>query len=134
MQNDEEEIRQLVATWMAATKNGDVKTVLELMSDDVVFLVAGQPPMIGKSGFAETAKTQASHGPVQVDGTSEIQEVKVFGEWAFMWTNLTVTITPPGGAATMTRSGYTLSILKKQNGKWLMARDANLLAPVTKSG
>ena len=61
MQNDEEEIRQLVATWMAATKNGDVKTVLELMSDDVVFLVAGQPPMIGKSGFAETAKTQASH-------------------------------------------------------------------------
>jgi uncharacterized protein (TIGR02246 family) len=44
MQNDEQEIRQLVATWMAATKSGDVKAVLELMSDDVVFLVAGQPP------------------------------------------------------------------------------------------
>ena len=46
MQNDEQEIRQLVATWMAATKSGDVKAVLELMSDDVVFLVAGQPPML----------------------------------------------------------------------------------------
>src|ERR1044071_10338892 len=52
MQNDEQEIRNLVATWMAATKSGDVKAVLELMSDDVVFLVAGQPPMMGKSAFA----------------------------------------------------------------------------------
>src|SRR5262245_24201857 len=117
MQNDEQEIRQLVATWMAATKSGDVKAVLELMSDDAVFLVAGQPPMIGKSAFAEAAKAQASHGPVQFDGTSEIQEIKVFGDWAFMWTNLTVTITPFGGAAAMTRAGQTLSILKKQNGK-----------------
>lgn len=29
MQNDEQEIRQLVATWMSATKSGDVKAVLE---------------------------------------------------------------------------------------------------------
>lgn len=134
MQNDEEEIRQLVATWMNATKNGDVKTVLELMSDDVVFLVAGQPPMIGKSAFAEAAKAQASHGPVQFDSTSEIQEIEVFGDWAFMRTNLTVTITPPGGAEPMTRAGHTLSVLRKENGRWLMARDANLLSPATKAG
>lgn len=133
MQNDEQEIRQLVATWMSATKGGDVKAVLELMTDYVVFLVAGQPPMIGKSAFAATAKAQASHGPVQFDGTSEIQEIKVFGEWAFVWTRLTVTITPPGGER-ITRAGHTLSILKKQSGKWLLARDANLLSPVSKSG
>ena len=134
MQNDEQEIRQLVETWMIATKRGDIETVLSLMAEDVVFLVAGQPPMIGKSAFAEAAKAQASHGPVQFDGRSEIQEIKVFGEWAFIWTKLTVTITLPGGAAPMTRAGHTLSILKKQNGKWLLARDANLLAPATKSG
>jgi hypothetical protein len=45
MQSDEQEIRQLVATWMEATKAGDADTVLSLMADDVVFLVAGQPPM-----------------------------------------------------------------------------------------
>lgn len=132
MQNDEQEIRQLVATWMAATKSGDVKAVLDLMTEDVVFLVAGQPPMIGKSAFAEAAKAQASHGPLNFDGTSEIQEIKVLEEWAFMRTKLTVTITPPGGAAPMTRAGHTLSILRKENGKWLLARDANLLSPVSK--
>jgi uncharacterized protein (TIGR02246 family) len=134
MQNDEQEIRQLVATWMAATKSGDVKAVLELMSDDVVFLVPGRAPMIGKSAFAAAAEAQLSHGPVQFDGTSEIQEIKVIGEWAFMWTKLTVTMTPPGGAEAMKRAGHTLSILRKENGRWLLARDANLLSPVSKSG
>ena len=46
MQNDEQAIRQLVATWMAATKAGDMETVLSLMADDVVFLLPGRPPMI----------------------------------------------------------------------------------------
>jgi uncharacterized protein (TIGR02246 family) len=65
-------------------------------------------------------------------GTSEIQEIKVLGDWAFMWTKLTVVVTPPGGAQPMTRAGHTLSILKKQNGKWVLARDANML--VSSSG
>jgi hypothetical protein len=30
----------------------------------------------------------------------------------------------------MVRRGHTLTILRNENGKWLLARDANLLAPV----
>jgi uncharacterized protein (TIGR02246 family) len=106
MVSDEEEIRQLVATWMAATKAGDLETVLSLMAEDVVFLVPGQPPMIGRSAFAATAQSQQSQGPVQFDGTSEIQEIKLLGEWAFMWTKLTVVVTRPGGAPPVTRRAY----------------------------
>ena len=119
---------------MAATKAGDVETVLSLMAEDVVFLLPGQPPMIGKSAFASAARAQSNQGPVQFDGTSEIQEIKVLGDWGFMWTKLSVVATPPGGAPPMTRAGHTLSILKKQNGKWVLARDANMLAPVQKPG
>ena len=43
MKSDEQEIRQLVAAWMAATKAGDIETVLGLMADDVVFLMPGRP-------------------------------------------------------------------------------------------
>ena len=32
------------------------------------------------------------------------------------------------------RAGHTLSILNQQNGKWALARDANMLAPVPESG
>jgi ketosteroid isomerase-like protein len=47
-----------------------------------------------------------------------------------MWTRLTIVLTPPDGAQSMTRAGHTLTILKKQNGKWVLARDANLLVPM----
>lgn len=130
MQSDEQEIRQLVATWMAATKTGDIETVLSLMAEDVVFLLPGRPPMVGKANFAAAAQAQSAQESPHFDGTSEIQEIQVCGEWAFMWTRLSVVVTPPGGGPSMTRAGHTLSILKKQNGKWLLARDANMLSPV----
>ena len=128
MQTDEQEIRQLISTWMTATKAGDVEKVLSLMADDVVFLVPGQPPM-RKADFASKARAQSGQDAPQIDGSSEIQEIKVLGEWAFMWTRLTVVMTPPNGAEPMRRAGHTLTILKKQNGRWVIARDANLLAP-----
>ena len=129
MQSDEQEIRQLVSTWMAATRSGDVGTILSLMTEDVVFLVTGGHVM-RKADFAAAARAQAGGDSPQFEGQSEIQEIKVLGDWAFMWTRLTVTAKPPGNAPASTRSGHTLSVLRKQNGKWLLARDANMLAPI----
>jgi uncharacterized protein (TIGR02246 family) len=64
-----------------------------------------------------------------MEGDSEIQEVQVLGDWAFLWSRLRVVATPPGGTPTE-RAGHTLTILRKENGRWLLARDANLLSPV----
>lgn len=129
MESDEPEIRQLVSTWMAATKAGDVEAVLSLMADDVVFLMPGQPVM-RKADFAAAARAQSGQERPRFDSTSEIQEIKILGDWAFMWTKLTVVVTPPGDGKPMTRAGHTLSVLKKQSGKWVLARDANMLSPV----
>jgi uncharacterized protein (TIGR02246 family) len=134
MESDEREIRQLVSTWMTATKAGDIQTVLSLMAEDVVFLLPGQSPMVGKSAFVAAAQARSDETPPRFDCASKIQEIKVLGEWAFMWTKLTIVITSAGGAPSMTRAGHTLSILKKENGKWVLARDANMLSPVSKSG
>jgi ketosteroid isomerase-like protein len=90
--DDESRIRALVATWMSATRSGDVATVRSLMTDDVVFLVAGQPPF-GKQKFAEAMQA-------------------------------------PAGGNPMRRAGHTLSVLRKEDGEWRLARDANLLTPV----
>lgn len=129
MQSDEQEIRQLVSTWMTASKAGDIETVLSLMADDAVFLVPGQPVM-RKADFAVAARAQSGQDAPQFDGRSEIQEIKILGDWAFMWSKLTVVATPPAGAPSVTRAGHTLTIFKKQNGKWVLARDANMLVPV----
>src|SRR4029079_11752345 len=109
---------------------GDIETVLSLMTEDVVFLIPGHAPMIGRSAFAAAAQSGADQPAPQLEGTSEIQEIQVHGELAFMWTKLTVVLIPPDGGQRMTRAGHTLSVLKKQNGQWFLARDANLLTPV----
>ena len=126
MSNDEQAIRELVATWLAATKARDAETVLSLISDDVVFLQPGKPVM-RKAEFVEQSRSQSGAGAPQFEATSDIQEIKVFGDWAFMWAKLTVVVTPRGGSP-VTRCGHTLSVLRKEGGTWRLARDANLLA------
>jgi uncharacterized protein (TIGR02246 family) len=128
MTQDEQQIRDLVRTWMEASKAGDTETVLGLITDDVVFLQPGRPPM-RKEEFAAQARAQSGPGAPRIEGESEIQEVQVAGDWAFLWTRLRVKVTPQGGAA-IERAGHTLTVLRKDQGRWRLARDANLLAPV----
>ena len=130
--SDEKEIRNLVQSWMDATKAGDSATVLSLMTDDVMFLVPGQEPF-GKSAFEKASEAQAE-SPAEFDGHSEILEVKILGDWAYMLTKLKVVATLPGKEQPIVRAGHTLTILRKDSGMWKIARDANLLAPVNKSG
>jgi uncharacterized protein (TIGR02246 family) len=121
--DDERAIRKLVETWMAASKAGDTATVLSLMADDAVFMVPGQEPF-GKEAFAAASKGQKDF---DIDGTSDIRELQVLSDWAYMRNHLTVTMTPRGGKP-IRRSGYTLTILRKNaEGRWLLARDANLM-------
>ncbi|HKA44224.1 MAG TPA: SgcJ/EcaC family oxidoreductase [Burkholderiales bacterium] len=127
MQEDEQAIRQVVATWLDASKAGDTAKVLSLMADDVVFLTPGQPPMRGKSAFAASL---SALGNFEIAATSEIQEIKVLGDWAYLWTTLTVVVTPRNGGAPVRRAGNTLSILQKREGAWVIVRDANMLAGV----
>lgn len=127
MRSDEEEIRELVAKWMQATKKGDSDTVLSLMADDATFLVPGQP-LFGKAAFT-TAANDPSTAPLEIDSESEILEINVAGEWAFMMAHLTVTVKCEGNVQSV-RAGHTLTVLKKIRGRWLLFRDANLLVPV----
>ncbi|AZO30943.1 MULTISPECIES: SgcJ/EcaC family oxidoreductase [unclassified Mesorhizobium] len=125
MTDDEASIRRVVETWMAASRKGDLETVLGLMADDVVFMVPGKEPF-GKEAFAAASKGM---GETKIDGVSEIVELKLLGDWAYIRNRIEMTATPPGGEA-VRRSGYTLTILRKEgDGRWRLARDANLLAP-----
>jgi uncharacterized protein (TIGR02246 family) len=94
------------------------------MTDDVVFMVPGREPF-GKEAFAAASQGMKD---VRIEGTSEIREIQVLGDWAYARVYLKVAMTPPGSGTPMRRSGYTLTILRKESdGRWRLARDANLL-------
>ena len=123
MTDDETAIRRVVDSWMAASRKGDLATVLTLMTDDVIFMVPGEQPF-GKEAFAAASRKM---GDTRIDGTSEIVELKVLGDWAYIRNRIDMTATPPGGEA-VRRSGYTLTLLHMEaDGHWRLARDANLL-------
>jgi len=127
MQTDEQAIRDFVSKWISASKAGDAQTVLGLMADDVVFLQPGHAPMRGKAAFAAA---QSNFHPSSFEVDSQIEEIQVVGDWAYLSTKLSVTVVPKAGAAPIERQGYTLSIMKKVEGKWVLFRDANMLAAV----
>jgi uncharacterized protein (TIGR02246 family) len=121
---DERAIRQLVETWLAATKSGDLQTLSALMADDMIFMTPGQKPF-GKELFL-TASAELQK--FDFEGTSDIQEIQICGDWAYLRNYLRITMTPVGGGEPSRRSGYTLSILRKQDGAWVLVRDANLVS------
>ena len=122
-QNDERAIRQMVDEWLDASKRGDLETVLSFMTDDVLFMVPGQDPF-GKERFAANSRDMKDYS---VEGRSDIQEIKVLGDWAWMHNYLQVTITGRDWNV-MKKAGHVLSVLRKNlDGRWQLARDANLL-------
>ena len=127
MRTDEDQIRDLIDAWLTATRAGDTQEVLNLMADDVVFLTPGQEPMRGRKAFAAA---QSGLQDVHIDARGEVQEIRTFGDWAYAWTRLSVSMRPkrPGGQ-TSTRNGHTLSIFRRKGERWALYRDANLLEP-----
>jgi uncharacterized protein (TIGR02246 family) len=125
MTEDEKAIYEMVQLWMAATKKGDLETVLNLMTDDVVFTVPGAEPF-GKEKFAAAARSLKN---AQIEGDAEVLEVQVIGgDWAYSRSRLKVRMTPPDAGKPIQRSGYVLSVLRKgSDGQWRIARDANML-------
>jgi uncharacterized protein (TIGR02246 family) len=125
--DDEQAIRKVVDTWMTASRAGDIDTVLGLMTDDVLFMVPGHEPF-GKEAFAVAS---AGLKGMRIEGSNDIREIKVLGDWAYLRNHIDIAMTTPDGT-TIRRAGYTLTILTRgSDGRWRLTRDANLLTEKT---
>jgi uncharacterized protein (TIGR02246 family) len=125
MHPDEQAIRDVVATWDRASHAGDVDALAPLMAEDVVYLVAGRPPMRGRETFLALARSMQGAGTMEASG--EFEEIRLMGDWAYAIRHLRVAVTHEG-AATVRMAGPVLSIFRREpDGRWVLARDANML-------
>ncbi|MFZ6871538.1 YybH family protein [Undibacterium sp. Di27W] len=118
-----------IQLWQDATAAGDVDKLLDLMDEEVVFLIAGHAPMKGREQFAQNLRNilQTHH----IASSSQIQEIVVQADLAYTWSYLQVEIAPKQAGPHMKRAGNVLSIWRLQaDGKWRICRDANLLSLV----
>ena len=124
MGDDEQAIRALIDEWMRASRAGDTATVLDLMTDDVIFMTPDSEPF-GKQDFQERSESLKA---VKIDGHAETLEIEVLGDRAWIRNRVEITMTPDDGEP-VRRSGYTLTILRKSDeGRWRLFRDANLVS------
>jgi len=129
MSADERAIREWLAAWFEATAKGDLSRLLSMLTEDVVFLTPGRPPF-GRDAFA--AGFSSGRQQNQITCAGEFEEVVVAGDVAYTRGRLAVTMTPLTGGKSIQLTGYTLTVFSKQaDGRWLLARDANLLSPTT---
>ena len=122
---DERQIRKLIESWIAASNARDLPALMDMMTDDVVFMTPGRAPF-GKAEFAADVGRMKS---VAIDARVEVQEIEVFGPRAYIRNHVRVELTSPRQAPKRV-SGYAMSVLRKEaDGRWRIARDANLVMP-----
>ena len=127
MESDEQVIRQWFEKWVKATKEGDLELARSLIADDAVFLVPGAGRM-DKESFAAAATATDSNTDYDLD--CSIQEIQVMGDYAWLWTRNSLTMTDKSSQSSSFMAGHSLSILKRQNGGWVVIRDSNTVVPV----
>jgi len=128
MPSDEQALRDLHATWIAAVNAGDLVELQDLMTADAVFMNPGQDA-IGPADFpASFAQAQRRF---DFHCTSDPREVVVTGDLAYVRSRDTLSLTPRDGKPPTTLAGDRLTIYRRQpDGRWLLARDAHTLMPV----
>jgi uncharacterized protein (TIGR02246 family) len=125
MTDDVRQIHELVDSWIAASKAHDLPALMDMMTDDVLFMTPGRPPF-GKAEFA--ADSERMKGAA-IDARADVQEIEVFGPWAYVRNHIQAELTFTGQAPRR-MSGYAMTVLRKDtDGRWRIARDANLVMP-----
>jgi uncharacterized protein (TIGR02246 family) len=123
--SDEQQIQQLLEAWHRHSAEGDLDAVLELMTEDAVFLRCGTPPM-NKEQFADGFRDWA--GRATIESKYEVKEIRTCGDVGYLWSYLSIVMTSKETGGTSEREGHVLSVFRKSAaGKWQLARDANLI-------
>lgn len=109
--------------YVTAINSNNLDALLGMLTEDVVFLAAHEPVMVGKAavrpwleGYLKAYKTHWD---------KPVQEFVVSGDWAFERYSYKSTDTPLAGGAPVEDTGWGLMIYHRDaDGRWRVARDA----------
>lgn len=123
IQEDEATIRRLVGPeWKAAWSSGDAAAVADFYAPDAVVFPAAAAPLAGPAAI------EAAFGAVfrhfRVEGSSEIVELEIAGNWAYVRGTYTTRMRPKDGTGPGEDDrGAWLWIVKRQpDGAWKIHR------------
>ncbi len=126
---EEDKILAWFRAWVDATESGGLGKVHSLIADDAVFLVPGVGRM-DKAAFASAVtRTPETLAQFEFEGGAEVEEVRVSGDTAYLWTRIKFSILEKKEKKKTAFSGHSLSVLENRGGCWVLIRDANTVTP-----
>jgi len=132
MTPDEQAIRDVHATWIAAVNAGDLAELQDLMTADAVFMNPGSAA-IGPAEFP--AGFGRAQRQFQVRCVSDPRDVAVSGDLAVVCSRDALSLMPREGGAPLEMVGDRLTVYRRDaDGRWRLARDAHTLSPVVSRG
>ena len=109
--------------YVAAINSNNLDTLLGVLTDDVVFLSAGEPPMVGKAAVKPWLTAYLAAYKTHWD--KPVDEFIVNGEWAYERYSWKSSDTPVAGGDAVTDTGWGLVVYHHDaDGTWRVARDA----------
>ena len=109
--------------YVTAINSNNLESLLGMLTEDVVFLSAHEPVMVGKAAVRPWLEAYLKAYKTHWD--KPVQEFVVNGDWAFERYSYTSTDTPMAGGNLVTDTGWGLVIYHRDaDGKWRVARDA----------
>lgn len=128
MHPDEQAIRDVHDTWIAAVNAGDLAELQGLMTHDAVFMNPGREaigPAEFPNGFGRAQRQ------FHVRCVSDPQEVAISGDLAYVRSRDALSLMPREGGAPLEMAGDRLTVYRREpDGRWRLSRDAHTLSPV----
>ena len=130
---DRAAIQQLGQDWVEAVHHGDVDRLLDLVTDDAVFMPHNAPSIVGRVAVEQAYR--AVFAAFEVDQTFAPEEIQVGGGWAFVRGTDAIEMKPRAGGDPVVVRGRGISILRRvEDGSWKFARGiTNTASPQTQS-
>jgi uncharacterized protein (TIGR02246 family) len=115
------EIRRVAARWTEAVETGDLETLGQMMTEDIVVIHGNGRLVCGKAAVMNDFARSLEEFSIQQMVESE--ETIVAGEWAFDRAKVHTTIKSRKGGDTREFDSRSVTILRKQSGVgWRVAR------------
>ena len=117
---EQEQIRLAVARAVEALNAGDVEAMVAMHTSDAVVLKPHARPERGLEAIGASLAELVERFEIRESRTME--EVTIAGDWAIVWGEYEVRLTPRQGGEGMGERGKYLDVLRKEDGEWKFAR------------
>lgn len=122
-------IEGLTREYIAAIERKDIARLIDLNSDDVVYLPPGQAPIVGKTAVRQMFEMFFAQFS-SIEQSAATSEIKVFGDRALAWGPEAMKLTTHSGQVIeLTGHGMTL-MARQEDGSWKFVRGINNLTLV----